>query len=55
MAGLRRGFWSLIPWALVLAGCSADDDTPDTPLERQIYLEPTPIATPLAFDRVAQG
>ena len=41
----------------LLAGCGGGDDGTRklTPLERQIYLEPTQISTALTFDRVAQG
>ena len=41
---------------VTLAACGGGDGVRSlTPLERQIYLEPTPISTALAFDRVAQG
>jgi alpha-tubulin suppressor-like RCC1 family protein len=41
--------------ALLLSGCGGGGDRKLTPLERQIYLEPTPISTTLTIDRVAQG
>lgn len=42
--------------ALLVAGCGGDDPFRRlTPLERQIYLEPTPISTALTADRVVQG
>jgi alpha-tubulin suppressor-like RCC1 family protein len=42
---------------LLLASCGGGDDGVRrlTPLERQIYLEPTPISTTLTIDRIAQG
>jgi len=41
---------------LALMACGGGDGFRQlTPLERQVYLEPTPILTALAFDRVAQG
>lgn len=41
---------------VALASCGGSDGTSKlTPLERQIYLQPTPISTALAFDRVAPG
>lgn len=43
-------------WAWVLAACGAGDPYRKlTPLERQLYLAPTRVATALNFDRVAQG
>ncbi|CAN5214549.1 hypothetical protein BH11PSE10_BH11PSE10_14430 [soil metagenome] len=43
--------------ALIALSCggAADGTRKLTPLERQTYLEPTPISTTLGFDRVAQG
>ena len=43
--------------ALLLAACGGGGDEVRrlTPLERQIYLFPTAVATALVFDRVAQG
>jgi Regulator of chromosome condensation (RCC1) repeat len=58
MNRLAQRFRFLIPWLLwpfMLASCGGDGDQKLTPLERQIYLEPTPISTTLTFDRVAQG
>ena len=59
MNGLPYESPLLVPWllaALLLAGCGGDDPFRKlTPLERQIYLEPAPISTSLAVDRVAQG
>lgn len=41
---------------LILAGCGGGDGVhQDSPLERQIYLSPTPITSALRFDRAAQG
>jgi alpha-tubulin suppressor-like RCC1 family protein len=59
MIGQHDDLHRLVPWllgALLLAGCGGGDLFRKlTPLERQIYLEPTPVATALTFDRVAQG
>jgi alpha-tubulin suppressor-like RCC1 family protein len=45
-----------IVFALLVAGCGGGDPYRRlTPLERQLYLEPTPISTTLSFDRIAQG
>jgi alpha-tubulin suppressor-like RCC1 family protein len=43
-------------WVWLLAGCGAGDPYRKlSPLERQLYLAPTAVATALSFDRVAQG
>src|SRR5258705_13421227 len=41
---------------LPLLGCGSGDELRRlTPLEQHIYLEPTPVPTTLAFDRIATG
>jgi alpha-tubulin suppressor-like RCC1 family protein len=41
--------------AVLLAGCELELYRQLTPLEQHLYLEPTVVETPLAFDRVAMG
>lgn len=46
---------ALASTTLLLAGCGGDLYEQMSPYERQLYLEPTPLETTLAFDRVAMG
>ena len=57
IALLARGRpWGVIVTAILLAGCGGSGEPRQlTPLEEHIYLQPTPVATSLVFDRVAQG
>ncbi|WP_372524441.1 RCC1 domain-containing protein [Piscinibacter sp.] len=53
---LSRTLGSLAIVVWLLSGCGGGDPYRQlTPYERHIYLEPTPLATTLVFDRVAQG